>query len=247
MEKEKIEIKNGIRITDYSKGKGDLHLKFEYKGEEDDLNDDSQFSGSYMEFKFKDPRDALKELVNNWKLLDIEISLKLLDYVNYGTTSRNYSPMQVYYTIILNFQIYFTAEFIDFNGNLPELTKDSTEEEINLYNKLSTEYKERLNTQSRLSHIWAVKNTWWYYQQMMYTASEHPNKKDIEKLTNDKSLLFANYYKDKKVKFATGFLLIERLWMVVFEDGSWIIAEDEGNGWYKAITDFDSYKINIPY
>ena len=29
---EKIEIKNGIRIIDYSKDKGELYIKFEFKG-----------------------------------------------------------------------------------------------------------------------------------------------------------------------------------------------------------------------
>lgn len=242
MEKEKeqkIEIKNGIRITDYSKGKGDLHIKFEHKGEEDDPKDDSQFNGGYMEFKFKDPRDALKELVKNWKLYDIEISLKLLDYVNYGISLGNYTLLQVYYHIILNFQIYFTAEFIDFNGNPPELTKDSTEEERIEYLKKCELYEEDLNTQTRLSHIWAVANTWWYFH--------HYSKEDSEISKMDKYLLFTNYYKGKKIKYVTSFLLIERLWRVVFEDESWIICEDAGNGWYKAMTDFDSYKINLPY
>ena len=236
MKNGKMEIKNGVRITDYSKGKGDLHIKFEYKGQDNDLNDDLQFNGSYIEFKFKDPRDALKELVKNWKVYNIEISLKLLDYVNYGISLGNYTPLQVYYHIILNFQIYFTAEFIDFNGNPPELTKDSTEEERIEYLKKCELYEEDLNTQTRISHIWAVANTWWYFH--------HYSKEDSEISKMDKYLLFNNY-KGKNVKYATEFLLIERLWKVVFEDESWLIAFDVGNGWYKAMTDFDSYKNSL--
>ena len=256
MEKEqKIEIKNGIRIIDYSKGKGDLHIKFQWKGEEDDPNDDSQFTGGHMEFKFKDPRDALKELVKNWKLYDIEISLKLLDYVNYGTIIHPYTPMQVYYTTILNFQIYYTAEFIACNPPLPEIRKDMPKEELDLYNKLVNEYEEELNTQTRISHIWAVKNTWWSWDlqtkflQDSYPSKDNPYPKGgyARKLNEDKSLIFCEDYKGKKIKYATGFLLNERLWRVVFEDESWIICEDVGNGWYKAMTDFDSYKINLPY
>ena len=37
---EKIEIKNGIRITDYSKDKSELYINFEFKGLNDDIYND---------------------------------------------------------------------------------------------------------------------------------------------------------------------------------------------------------------
>ena len=238
----KIEIKNGIRIIDYSEGKGDLHIKFEHKGEEDDPNDNSQFNGSCFEFKFKDPRDALKELVKNWKLYDIEISLKLLDYINYGIFLGNFNPMQVYYNIILNFQIGYTLYFAICNPPFPEFKEDMTEKELKLYNKLIKEYEFGLNIQTRLSHIWAVKNTWWYYNKFNNMSKLDKELKDMENSTE--SITVGDIYLGKKVVEISGFLLTERLWKIKFGDGSWLIGFDEGDGWYRAVTALNSYKIS---
>lgn len=239
---EKIEIKNEVRITDYSKDKSELYIKFEFKGLNDDMHNDEQFTGSYIEFKFKDPRDALKELVKNWKLYDIIISQKLLNYVMEGITFGNFTPLQVYYTIILNFQIEYTLYFTMHNPPLPEFKDDMTEKELKLYNKLTKEYESGLNIQTRLSHIWAVKNTWWYYNKFINGSKLDKGLKDIENLTE--SITVGDIYLGKKVVEISGFLLIERLWRVNFEDGSWLIGFDEGNGWYRAVTPLNSYKIS---
>ena len=39
------------------------------------------------------------------------------------------------------------------------------------------------------------------------------------------------------------FCLVDRLWKIRFNDGTWIIAGDRGNGQYQALTDFNSYKM----
>ena len=54
---------------------------------------------------------------------------------------------------------------------------------------------------------------------------------------------FDDEFKGKKVVGATGFILECRLWKVEFDDGSWIIASDAGNGWYRPETKFNSYKF----
>lgn len=248
MEKEKeqkIEIINDIKIIDYSRKFDELHIKFIHKGEEDDPNDESQFNGSEIEFKFKDPRDTLKFLVDNWKSLDSTISLRLFNFVSLGISLGNYNPMQIYYTIILNFQLNYLIKFITFNGMPLELDDTIPEEDKKGYLDKISSYKEGLNTETRLSHIWAVKNTWWYYN--YYRKTLNDKKKDSHEQLLAKKDLFTNYYKGKKIKDEFGFLLDERLWKVTFTDGSWIIAFDVGNGWYEPMTDFNSYKINIPY
>lgn len=239
---EKIEIKNGIRITDYSKDKGELYIKFEFKGLNDDIYNNEQFTGSYIEFKFKDPRDALKKLVKNWKLYDIIISQKILNYVMEGITFGNFTPLQVYYTIILNFQIEYTLYFTIHNPPLPEFKEDMTKKELKLYIKLTKEYESGLNIQTRLSHIWAVKNTWWYYNKFNNISKLDKELKDIENLSE--SITVEDTYLGKKVVEISGFLLMERLWEIKFEDGSWLIGFDEGNGWYRAVTALNSYKIS---
>lgn len=243
---EKIKIENGLRITDYSKDKCELYIKFERKSVEDDPNNDLQFNGSYFEFKFKDPRDALKELVKNWKVYDLEISSKLLDYVNYGISLGNFNPMQVYYSIILNFQIEYTIYFTMHNQYLPKIKEDMLKEAEDLYNVWMNKYLVEFNIISRVAHKWAISNTWWYYN--YYNRKTLIKDKDgIPNTLNLYNENFSEDYKGKKVVEVTNFLLIERLWRVKFEDDSWIIAFDAGNGWYTPLTNFNSYKINIPY
>lgn len=43
------------------------------------------------------------------------------------------------------------------------------------------------------------------------------------------------------------FLLSRRIWKVYFKDGSWILANDQGNGWYYPLTNFNSYKLLKSY
>lgn len=243
---EKIEIENGLKITDYSKDKSELYIKFERKSVDDDPNNDLQFNGSCFEFKFKDPRDALKELVKNWKVYDLEISSKLLDYVNYGISLGNFNPMQVYYNIILNFQIEYTIYFAMHNTYLPEIKEDRLKEAEDLYNVWMNKYLVGFNIISRVAHKWAIANTWWYYNYY----NRKTLIKDKDRIPNTLNLYNGNFsedYNGKKVVEVTNFLFIERLWRVKFEDNSWIIAFDAGNGWYKPLTNFNSYKINIPY
>ena len=120
-----------------------------------------------------------------------------------------------------------------------------SKEEEALYHKLINEYEKNLDIITRYSHKWAVANTWWYYN--YYRKTSINRKEGIPNTINLFNENFGETYKGKKVISASGFLLVERLWRVNFEDGSWIIAFDAGNGWYDPMTDFNSYKINIPY
>ena len=88
-----------------------------------------------------------------------------------------------------------------------------------------------------MAHKYCVANTWklWNDNQTVFNSDDllQPSKSD----------LFANYYNGMKVSYTTGFNLFTRTWKVYLENGSWLLADDASNGWYRPLTKLNSYKL----
>ena len=212
------------------------------------LGDNSE---TILTIKFKDPRDALKYLVNGINNLTQEVVKEVFSYVEYGYNCNLYNIKETYYYLMLCFQV---ENFITYPHNwFSNLDRFSTIDEIKDASKKLEKYLEALNWSNRLSHKFAVANTWkvWNDTQTRIKKSNLDSsenivtKEDIKRSSVSNEDLFGSPegYKGKKVQYEVGFLLTRRLWKVIFTDGSWIIASDYGNGWYKPFTGINNYKI----
>ncbi len=194
---------------------------------------DESVGGNEITYKFKDPRDTMKFLLKNWRLISPIESIHLFDHIELGFGKGIYSQMDIYYMLILEQQIYFNLRYIIsnpipdsyFNNNI------SVNDKLEIFDYLKT-YEEELNKIVRISHIFAVKNTWLFW---------NIHKNNI-KFNNDENL-FDTKYMNKEVDYVFSFNLYHRLWRVYFKDKTWIIAFDVGNGWYEPLTSFNDYKI----
>ena len=247
-----VTYENGIQIIDYSERakllkeqpnriqtihdvSKDFHMRFNY-GEDGDYT-----KGGHLEFKFKDPRDALNYLVKHFDLvygLTTEIN-KLFEYIQYGVVYGNYSQLETYYLIILEFKIEFVGNFKSVNPLPKKELEEYTQEELVNYKTTMDNFVELLDQTTRLAHRFAVANTWtiWNRDQKYHNNAVANNYKDRDEN------LFGKYYQWKEISHALNFNLYRRLWQVYFKDGSWIICGDHGNGWYQPLTDFNSLKF----
>ena len=201
-------------------------------------------SETILTIKFKDPRDALKYLVNGINNLTQEVVKEVFGYVEYGYNCDLYSIKETYHYLMLCFQV---ENFVTFPHSwFLKLDAYSTIEEVKkAYDTLEV-YKDNLNSAVRTSHKFAVANTWkvWNDTQIRIKKSNLDSSENIVTKEDIERFSVSNEgYKGKKVRYEIGFLLSRRLWRVVFEDNSWIIASDYGNGWYKPFTGINSYKI----
>lgn len=248
--KDKVDNKTKMRVDDYFKvkiietipGDGSYQAKFIYL--ENDLETEN---GDKVHYKFKDPRDLLNFLVKNWKLLSpVESHVMFMEYCTYGLTTGLFSPKEVYYYLMLELMFKFNFDFAVFNP-LPESRFDRNldVETLLKYNKILKTYDEELNSQTRLAHIFAVKNTWMIYNHYkprnQISGEFAPTKKEIEVLAKPEP--FHDEYMGKKINIVLAFNLNMRMWQVFFEDDSWILTYDVGNGWYEPLTKFNDLKL----
>lgn len=247
----RIEIIDDVKVIDYSKG-NKLHIRFNYRGDTTEDGQAGSFEdGGHIEFKFNDPRDTLKFLAKKLELFDGVVVSKLFEYANSIDAMKIYNQLEIYYLLILEVKIPYLY-FFAVNNPLPKKDlKDYSPEELELYkitvNKFHDEYEDAIRT----AHKYAVANTWkvwndcqYFYNKKDIETSEYaPTKEQILRCSIPKETIFDKEYKGKEVDSAVGFNLHRREWQVFFKDGSWILAGDQGNGWYNALTDFNSYKI----
>lgn len=211
----------------------------------------SEKSESTLNIKFKDPRDALKYLVNNINNLSQKVVEEMFYYIEYGYDCNLYNIKETYQYLTLCFQV---ENFITYPHSwFIKINKFSTISEIKEASEVIDKYLKSLNDAVRLSHKFAVANTWEFWNNTQYeikkanlnTSENIVTNEDIKKSSYKPEELFCSLegYKGKNVQSEIGFLLTRKLWKVTFTDGSWIIAGDRGNGWYQPISNFDSYKI----
>lgn len=201
-----------------------------------DLKYSEEIGGNEIKYKFRDPRDTLHFLIKNWKIISPIESSHLFDYVELGFDLGIYTQMEIYYMLVLRHQINFNLVYTNGNNIFDEYLNRNTSlnSKIDLLNKLK-DFEFNLNKVTRESHIFAVKNTRLFWD-------IHKNNK-ISFNNNFDTTIFDETYLGKKVNHVLSFNLTFRLWTVYFDDGSWIIAGDEGNGWYKPLTKFNDYKL----
>lgn len=196
---------------------------------------DEDVGGNEITYKFKDPRDTLNFLLKNWRLISPVESMHLYDHIELGYHLGIYTQIEIYYMLLLEQQLYFNLRY-SMNYPLPDIyynRNTSVESKFEVLNLLK-DYEKKLNEVTRIAHKFAVKNTWLFW---------NIQKNNIKFNPFDSENLFDEEYKGKKVDYVLSFNLYHRLWTVYFKDGSWIIASDVGNGWYAALTDFNSYKL----
>lgn len=246
-----VEIIDGVQVINYSKGKN-LHVRFNYRGEPTEEYPEGAFGeGGHLKFKFKDPRDTLKFLVKNFELLGHVESKILFDYVQWHENEGTYSQLEIYYLLILEIKLPFIMGFVAKHPIPKKDFKDYTPIELENYKANCSQFHDEYEDAIRAAHKFAVANTWKVWNDIQYwvrrnkvdTSEFAPTIEDIKKSSLPPSILFDLEYKEKKVHIVFGFNLYRRLWKVIFEDNSWIIAGDHGNGWYSAETDFNSYKL----
>ena len=246
-----VEIIDDIQVINYSKGKS-LHVRFNYRGDPTEENPEGSFEdGGHLEFKFKDPRDTLKFLTNNFELLGGVESKILFDYVQWYEDEGFYSQLEIYYLLILEIKLPFIMGFVPLHPIPKKDFKDYTPIELENYLANCAKFRAEYETAIREAHKFAVANTWKVWNDIQYrvrrnkvdTSEYVPTSGDILKYSIPVEELFDLNYKEKKVHIVFGFNLYRRLWKVIFEDNSWVIAGDHGNGWYSAETNFNSYKL----
>lgn len=190
-------------------------------------------SGGEMSYKFKDQRDALKFLALNWELIGPVESDTIFKYIQTGLGNGKFDQIHVYYFLILLIKLEFRW-FFSLVNPIPDIDETSSPEEIDLYTSVNTIYIGELDRVTRLAHIFAVQNTWFFW---------NLNHGGYENRLFSNEDEFVDEFKGKKVVGVTGFILEYRLWKVEFDDDSWIIASDAGNGWYRPLTKLNSYKL----
>lgn len=210
-----------IKIIDNSNKAGEFSTTFVFE------------SGGEISYKFKDQRDALKFLTLNWELISPVESDTIFEYVNTGLGNRKFNQMQIYYFLILWIKLEFRW-FFSMANPIPDIDETSSEEEVDLYTSINEIYIGELDRVTRMAHIFAVQNTWFFWSR--------DNGSNLKRLISDEEV-FDVEFKGKKVVKVTGFNLEWRLWKVGFDDDSWVIASDAGNGWYWPETNFNSYKF----
>lgn len=201
--------------------------------------------GLMMMLHFKHPRHALTKLKYEWEILPDEVVTQLLDYVH--RINNNVFGVDEIYTleylelmIQFNFQFKMTHGITDkYLGIIRGVDKfgDESWETKKFLAVVYRKYQHERNLISREAHKYCVANTWklWNDYQVLLTAD------DLDQ--QYKSELFTNYYNGMKVSYATGFNLFTRTWKVFLENGSWLLAGDASNGWYRPLTKLNSYKL----
>ena len=208
-------------------------------------------SETVLTIKFEDPRDALKYLANGINNLTQDVVEEVFEYVEYGYSCNLFNIKETYQYLVLCFQV---ENFITYPHEwFIKLNRFSTISEIKKASDVIEKYLEALNRSNRISHQFAVTNTWKVWNNTQYNIRKtnldsNENiiaKEDIKRSSVSQDELFCSLegYKGKEVHYEVGFLLSRRLWRVVFTDGSWLIASNHGNGWYRPFTKLNSYKI----
>ena len=201
--------------------------------------------GLLMMLHFKHPRHALSKLKHEWEILPDEVVAQLLDYVH--SINNNVFRVDEIYTLeYLELMIQFNYTFKMAHGicddHLGLIRGSDIFGEQSWKNKkflagVYRLYQKERNKESRIAHKYCVANTWklWNDNQVVFNSDDllQPSKSD----------LFANYYNGMKVSYATGFNLFTRIWKVYLENGSWLLAGDASNGWYRPLTKLNSYKL----
>ena len=201
--------------------------------------------GLMMMLHFKHPRHALSKLKHEWEILPDEVVSQLLDYVQ-RINNKVFRVDEIYTLEYLELMIQFNLSFKMTHGISDKylgLIRESdafgeqswkTKKFLAVVYRL---YQKERNQVSREAHKYCVANTWklWNDYQAVLTAGDllQPSKSD----------LFTNYYNGMKVSYATGFNLFTRTWKVYLENGSWLLAGDASNGWYRPLTKLNSYKL----
>ena len=194
---------------------------------------------------FKHPRHALTKLKHEWEILPDEVVAQLLDYIH--SINNNVFRVDEIYTLeYLELMIQFNYTFKMAHGicddHLGLIRGSDIFGEQSWKNKkflagVYRLYQKERNKESRIAHKYCVANTWklWNDNQVVFNSDDllQPSKSD----------LFANYYNGMKVSYATGFNLFTRIWKVYLENGSWLLAGDASNGWYRPLTKLNSYKL----
>lgn len=217
-----------LEVVDLTTDKDKLHIEYFTKREENQ----EECLNMHEKMKFEDPRDALNYFIKKWEMFPENVLLRVMDYIEYGSTlegEKQFSQLEFYYYTILKFQIYSAFELENIINN--QINNIACVYEINRLHKALNFYFKEKNRISRESHLWAVANT-----RNLYLRRS--NKIDSENMR-----FFLDNYKGKNISYFQSFCLVDRLWKVYFNDGLWVIAMDSGNGWYQALTDFNSYKI----
>lgn len=193
--------------------------------------------------EFNNAKEVLASLIGNWQKYEFDDLIYALNYIE--EFRFDLDPLDIYYKLILELQIEKDEHLKRMFPILKRDEKNLNVAELAQYCETKQQYESLGESTVRESHKWAVANTWWYYNYYRKTLSR--GKEGIPNTIKRVDDIFSETYRGKKAISESGFLLVERLWRVKFEDDSWVIAYDVGNGWYKPMTDFNSYKINVLY
>ena len=97
-----------------------------------------------------------------------------------------------------------------------------------------------MNNITILAHLWAVSNTWYYYN--LYYAIFFSN--DVNSLKESRHI-DVETINNEDIEEIQPFIYDDGLWKIFNKRGDWVIAFDAGNGWYKQMTKENSYKLIV--
>ena len=244
-QEKRVQVFGDVRVTHYPVEQTHIHILFEFK------NGERNFNGMIFQYKFKDPRDALKYFITRFENYHPVIGEMIYDYIESNISVIQYTPLELYYIEILKFKIPFVTSFfmdnpiikniISFNkGIKEELNQEEFLKSNKEFEEVYFKYKKELNAVTRIAHLWAVANTWSYYNMCrdMFFPREENKPKESKYIDNE-------IINKDDIEEIQPFLYDERLWKIFNKKGDWIIAFDAGNGHYKQMTKENSYKLII--
>lgn len=240
-----VQLFNDVRVTHYPVKQTHIQIMFEFK------NGAGNFNGNVFEYKFKDPRDALKYFITRFENYHPIIGEMIYDYIESNIPFIQYTPLELYYIEIMKFKIPFATSFfidnpiikniISFDKGIKEELNQEELLELNKeFEEVYFKYKKEMNTITRMAHLWAVSNTWYYYN-LYYNIFF---SRDVNSSKESKHI-DAETINNEDIEEIQPFIYDDGLWKIFNKRGDWVIAFDAGNGWYKQMTKENSYKLII--
>ena len=240
-----VRLFNDVRVTHYPVKQTHIQIMFEFK------NGAGNFNGNVFEYKFKDPRDALKYFITRFENYHPIIGKMIYNYIESNIPFIQYTPLELYYIEIMKFKIPFATSFfidnpiikniISFDKGIKEELNQEELLELNKeFEEVYFKYKKEMNTITRMAHLWVVSNTWYYYNLYYNIFFSH----DVNSLKESKHI-DAETINNEDIEEIQPFIYDDGLWKIINKKGDWVIAFDAGNGWYKQMTKENSYKLII--
>ena len=240
-----VQLFNDVRVTHYPVEQTHIQILFEFK------NGAGNFNGNVFEYKFKDPRDALKYFITRFENYHPIIGEMIYNYIESNISVIQYTPLELYYIEIMKFKIPFATSFfidnpiikniISFDKGIKEELNQEELLELNKeFEEVYFKYKKEMNTITRMAHLWAVANTWSYYNAYRDVFFSRDENKSKESKYIDTKIIY-----NKDIEEIQPFIYDDGLWKIFNKKGDWVIAFDAGNGWYKQMTKENSYKVIV--